>query len=164
MVEVDSSLWPIVFMMLDGLITVEAFQEYIDELEELLGRSEQQHECFGLIYLSTQTDADYETEQRSQEANALSSSWLKTTKARISAHCVGIAMVTQAEEMMKKMKPVIRQSLEQGMGAPGDIFLTKSEAVDWITEQLSQNQERMTSNHKRQMTNNQSPSQTKVNS
>lgn len=138
MVEVDSSQWPIVFMTLDGLITVEAFQEYVDEFEALLDQSERQNERFGLIYLSTQTDADYETEQRSREANALSSKWLKTAKTRISAHCVGIAMVTRAEKMMKKMKPVIRQSLEQGMGAPGDIFLTKPEAVDWITEQLNQ--------------------------
>lgn len=137
MVKVDSSQWPIVFMTLDGLVTVEAYQEYIDEFEALLDHSQAQDEPFGLIYLSTLTDTDHETEQRTPDANQLSGRWLKTAKARISAHCVGIVMVTQAEAMMQKMRPVIRRSLEQGMGAPGDIFLTKPEAVAWIQARLA---------------------------
>jgi hypothetical protein len=45
-------------------------------------------------------------------------------------------MVTQAQAMMAKMKPVIQQSLQQGMGAPGDIFASQPEAIAWISEKL----------------------------
>lgn len=138
MVKVDTSEWPVVLMAVDGLTTLAAMQEYIDEMEKLLAHSQQQDQQFGLIYLSDMNDEDFRSHRREKEAQKLSKTWLKANKGYIGEQCLGIAMVTQASGMMKIMKPIAKRTMKHTMGAPGDIFFTLEEAQNWMQGQMSQ--------------------------
>ncbi|MEO1163605.1 MAG: hypothetical protein AAFV98_07480 [Chloroflexota bacterium] len=138
MIKVDQSKYPIVYIEVDGLATLEAMQEYNDEMDTLLAYAETQPGKFRMIYINDMDDEAYKQHKREKAAQKLSNDWLKQNKARIGECCVAIAMVTQVTGMMKMMRPIARRSMKRMMGAPGDIFFTLDEAEAWMNRLVIQ--------------------------
>ncbi|MEM9953619.1 MAG: hypothetical protein AAF846_18570 [Chloroflexota bacterium] len=132
MIKVDKSQFPIVYIEVDGLTTVDAMQEYNTAMDGLLDYAETQSGKFGMIYISDMNDEEYKNHKRDKDAQKLSNAWLKQNKARISEQCFAIAMVVQATGMMKMMRPIAKRSMKRMMGAPGDMFFTLDEAETWM--------------------------------
>lgn len=137
MVKIDRSQWPIVYIEVDALTTLGDMEEYNAEMDELLDYAEQQPEKYGIVYLYQGTEEGHKSFKREKDAQKLSNQWLKANKSRIGERCVAIAMVTQAKGLMKMMWPIARMSMKRMMGAPGDMFFTKEEADQWMTERMS---------------------------
>ena len=138
MVKIDRTEWPIVYIDVDGLITVAAMEEYNREMDAFLDYAETVPEKYGIIYVYELTDEEQKSQKREKEAQKLGNAWLKVNKARIGERCIGIAMVTpNAGTLLKMMRPIAKRSMKRMMGAPGDMFFERKEAEAWMRTQMS---------------------------
>ncbi|MEO1288271.1 MAG: hypothetical protein AAFV93_10920 [Chloroflexota bacterium] len=77
MIKVDKSQFPIVYIEVDGLTTVDAMQEYNTAMDDLLDYAETQSGKFGMIYISDMNDEEYKNHKRDKDAQKLSNAWLE---------------------------------------------------------------------------------------
>ena len=137
MVKMDRSKWPIVYVEMDAIATLEAMQEYNTEMDALLDYAETQPGKFGMIYLNDMSGEEAKAMKRTKEAKQLSNKWLKVNRPRIGEQCAGIAMVMpKGGFWMKMMRPIAKRSMPKMMGAPGDMFFNIEDAEAWMKEQM----------------------------
>lgn len=103
-------------------VTVDHMRELVKILEEKL----KQQQTFGIIIIR---NGDH---QKNPEATKWFNGWLKKNKPLLKQYCVGVAMVTNSDRLLKLYKPLAGMMISKMFGCSGEMFTNESDAITWM--------------------------------
>lgn len=130
MIKFNEEKFPVVYVYIDGVNTIQDLQTYLNRFDNWLSRQE----YFGIIL--QQNFPQQAQEKPSKEVKKLEIEWSKKNKHRISKYCLGMAIVIDSKEIFEKWQPIASQSILNMFGCPGQVFAAIPPAEEWIAKQM----------------------------
>ncbi len=130
MITFNEEKFPVVYVYIDGVNTIQDLQAYLNRFDNWLSRQE----CFGIIL--QQKFPQQAQDKPSKEVKKLEIEWSKQNKHRISKYCFGMAIVIDSKEFFEKWQPIASQSILNMFGCPGQVFAAIPPAEEWIAKQI----------------------------
>ncbi|QJD58252.1 hypothetical protein HG264_04660 [Pseudomonas sp. gcc21] len=121
---VVQSGWPVVRIRFDGNISTEQFNDWLNEMSNMLAREQ----SFTVIASSS------EQVQLPEGYRQLQAVWFKASKAALLAHCKGLARIAGSPDELNRL-----DSASMHKAWPFAYFVTmdEREALNWATQRLA---------------------------